>query len=81
MLNFLKKVECLGNSLICKEELNNLYIYLIDYSEHLELKLESSSNLYFSVQDHRMNQFMKALIIVSIIFMLFTFIAGLYEMN
>ena len=43
--------------------------------------LESATNLFFSVQGHRMNQVMKTLTIVATIFMPLTFIAGIYGMN
>ncbi len=43
--------------------------------------LESASNIFFSSQNQRMNQIMKTLTIVSVIFMPLTFIVGVYGMN
>ncbi len=62
-------------------ELKDLCLSLIDICDHLEVKLESSTNLFFSVQGHRMNQVMKTLTIVATIFIPLTFIAGIYGMN
>ncbi len=62
-------------------ELKDLYLSLIDECEKLELKADSSINLFFSVQGNRMNQVMKTLSIVATIFIPLTFIAGIYGMN
>ncbi len=62
-------------------ELKDLCLTLIDNSDHLLVKLESSTNLFFSTQGHRMNLVMKILTIVSTIFIPLTFIAGIYGMN
>jgi magnesium transporter len=43
--------------------------------------LDSASNFYFSSQSHRMNEIMKILTSVSVIFMPLTFIVGVYGMN
>lgn len=43
--------------------------------------LDSASNFYFSSQNHRMNEVMKILTAVSVIFMPLTFIVGVYGMN
>ena len=50
----------------------------IDYDTNT---LDSASNFYFSSQSHRMNQIMKILTAVSVIFMPLTFIVGVYGMN
>lgn len=50
----------------------------IDYDNK---SLESSSNVFFSSQNQRMNQIMKTLTIFSVIFMPLTFIVGVYGMN
>lgn len=50
----------------------------IDYDMNA---LESASNIFFSTQNQRMNQIMKTLTIVSVIFMPLTFIVGVYGMN
>lgn len=62
-------------------ELKDLCLSLIDEIEQIEVKLESSTNLFFSVQGHRMNQVMKTLTVVATIFIPLTFIAGVYGMN
>lgn len=62
-------------------ELRDLCMSLIDDCEHLEVRLESSTNLFFSIQGHRMNQVMKTLTVVATIFIPLTFIAGIYGMN
>ena len=43
--------------------------------------LDSASSFYFSTQNHRMNNIMKVLTVVSVIFMPLTFIVGVYGMN
>ncbi|MFT3795746.1 magnesium/cobalt transporter CorA [Flavobacterium sp.] len=43
--------------------------------------LDSSSSAYFAAQSHRMNEIMKILTGVSVIFMPLTFIVGIYGMN
>lgn len=62
-------------------ELKDLCLSLIDNCEQIEVRLESSINLFFSVQGHRMNQVMKTLTIVATIFIPLTFVAGIYGMN
>lgn len=54
---------------------------IIDQIDYDTLNLDSVMNLYFSVQNQRLNEIMKSLTIVSIIFMPLTFIAGIYGMN
>jgi magnesium transporter len=55
--------------------------FLINSIESFEHRLESSINLFFTMQGHHMNQVMKTLTIVSSIFIPLTFIAGIYGMN
>lgn len=62
-------------------EIKDLCLSLIDDCEQHELRLESSTNLFFSIQGHRMNQVMKTLTVVATIFIPLTFIAGVYGMN
>jgi len=62
-------------------ELRDLCLSLIDDCDYIDVKLDSSINLFFSVQGHRMNQVMKTLTIVATIFIPLTFIAGIYGMN
>jgi magnesium transporter len=62
-------------------EIKDLCFTLIDNCNTISTLLESSTNLFFSVQSHKMNQVMKTLTIVSTIFIPLTFIAGIYGMN
>ncbi|PQJ80562.1 CorA family divalent cation transporter [Polaribacter porphyrae] len=60
-----------------KEQTNNL-ISNIDFELQ---ELESKINLIFSIQGHRLNEVMKTLTILSVIFIPLTFLAGIYGMN
>ncbi len=62
-------------------EIKDLCLTLIDSSDMLLASLESATNLFFSVQGHRMNQVMKTLTIVATIFIPLTFVVGIYGMN
>ncbi len=54
---------------------------LLDQIEDDVVTLESASSFYFSSQNHKMNEVMKTLTIVSAIFIPLTFIVGVYGMN
>ena len=60
-----------------KEQVNDL---IADIDFELQT-LESSMNLVFSIQGHRLNEVMKTLTIFSVIFIPLTFLAGIYGMN
>ncbi|WP_439127511.1 CorA family divalent cation transporter [Polaribacter sp.] len=60
-----------------KEQANNL-ISNIDFELQ---ELESKINLIFSIQGHRLNEVMKTLTILSVVFIPLTFLAGIYGMN
>lgn len=62
-------------------EIKDLCLTLIDNCDMMLASLESATNLYFSMQGHRMNQVMKTLTVVSTIFIPLTFLAGIYGMN
>jgi magnesium transporter len=62
-------------------EIKDLCLTLIDSCDIILASLESNTNLFFSVQGHRMNQIVKTLTIVSTVFIPLTFIAGIYGMN
>jgi magnesium transporter len=62
-------------------EIKDLCLTLIDSSDMILASLESSINLFFSMQGHRMNEVMKTLTIVATIFIPLTFVAGIYGMN
>ncbi len=54
---------------------------ILEQVEYDMTTLDSASNFYFSSQSHRMNEIMKILTAVSVIFMPLTFIVGVYGMN
>ena len=54
---------------------------LLEQIEYDMNSLDSASNFYFASQTHRMNEIMKVLTAVSVIFMPLTFIVGVYGMN
>lgn len=54
---------------------------LLEQIEYDMNTLDSASSFYFSSQSHRMNEIMKILTAVSVIFMPLTFIVGVYGMN
>jgi len=54
---------------------------LLEQIEYDMNTLDSASSFYFSSQNHRMNEIMKILTAVSVIFMPLTFIVGVYGMN
>ena len=60
-----------------KEQIND---FITDIDFELQT-LESSLNLVFSIQGHRLNEVMKTLTIFSVIFIPLTFLAGIYGMN
>jgi magnesium transporter len=62
-------------------EIKDLCLTLMDNCDIILASLESNTNLFFSVQGHRMNQVMKTLTIVATIFIPLTFITGIYGMN
>lgn len=62
-------------------EIKDLCLMVIDSSDMLLSSLESSANLFFSMQGHRTNQVMKTLTVVATIFIPLTFLAGVYGMN
>jgi magnesium transporter len=62
-------------------EIKDLCLTLLDSCDTIEHSLESSTNLFFSVQGHKMNLVMKTLTIVATIFIPLTFITGIYGMN
>jgi magnesium transporter len=62
-------------------EIKDLCLTILDTCEQLNNNLESISNLFFSVQSHRMNQVMKTLTVVATVFIPLTFVVGVYGMN
>lgn len=62
-------------------ELKEQVAYLVDQIDTDLSRLESATNLFFSLQSHRLNEVMKTLTILSAVFIPLTFIAGIYGMN
>lgn len=60
-----------------KEQAN----YMIDDIDFDLQQLESTINLIFNLQSHKLNQVMKTLTVLSVIFIPLTFLAGIYGMN
>lgn len=60
-----------------KEQAN----FMIDDIDFDLQQFESSINLIFNIQNHRLNEVMKTLTIISVIFIPLTFLAGIYGMN
>lgn len=61
-----------------------LYNKLMDVHDQIDentVQLENATNYFFSMQNHRMNEIMKVLTVVSVMFIPLTFIAGVYGMN
>jgi magnesium transporter len=54
---------------------------LLEQIEYDMTSLDSASNFFFSAQNHKMNDVMKTLTVVSVFFMPLTFIVGVYGMN
>lgn len=84
---FVTKIEREKSSFIKEEYMNyyfdlrDLCLLLKDECDTIESRLDSSTNLFFSIQGHRMNQIMKTLTVVASVFIPLTFIAGIYGMN
>ena len=62
-------------------ELKDHSSQLLDEIYTLIIRLESATNMFFSLQGFKMNQIMKTLTIISTIFIPLTFIGGIYGMN
>ena len=63
------------------ERLHQKSLELLEQIEYDLITLDSASNFYFSSQNHKMNEVMKTLTVVSVFFMPLTFIVGVYGMN
>jgi magnesium transporter len=63
------------------DRLHQKTLEILDQIEYDLSTLDSASNFYFSNQSHKMNEVMKTLTVVSVIFMPLTFIVGVYGMN
>ncbi|MGV3696934.1 magnesium/cobalt transporter CorA [Flavobacterium sp.] len=63
------------------DRLHQESLELLEQIEYDIASLDSASNFYFSQQNHKMNEIMKTLTVVSVFFMPLTFIVGVYGMN
>ncbi|MFM9988063.1 magnesium/cobalt transporter CorA [Flavobacterium sp.] len=63
------------------DRLHQKCLELLEQIEYDLGSLESASNFFFSAQNHKMNEVMKTLTVVSVFFMPLTFIVGVYGMN
>jgi magnesium transporter len=63
------------------DRLHQKSLELLEQIEYDLTSLDSASNFYFSSQNHKMNEVMKTLTVVSVFFMPLTFIVGVYGMN
>lgn len=78
----IRTISLIGkNNILYYSRLHYRALEVLDQVEYNLTKLDSATNYYFSAQNHRMNQIMKVLTIVSVIFMPLTFIVGVYGMN
>lgn len=77
----LDKVESVVYNKKYNMELVHQLHYITDEIDQNINHLQSSINLIFSIQNHRLNEVMKTLTIFSVIFIPLTFIAGIYGMN
>ncbi len=94
MLNFKKATLSLRNTIVKLETINIITMdskYFIELKEQANnlideidfelFELDSKTNLIFSIQGHRLNEIMRTLTLVSVVFIPLTFLAGVYGMN
>jgi magnesium transporter len=63
------------------DRLHQKSLELLEQIEYDLTALDSASSFYFSSQNHKLNDVMKTLTVVSVFFMPLTFIVGIYGMN
>lgn len=80
-INRIDKIELANFEANYFSELKEQASFLIDDIDFDLQQLESSINLIFNMQSHRLNEVMKTLTILSGIFIPLTFLAGIYGMN
>lgn len=94
LLNFKKATQNLRNTIVKLETVNIITMeskYFIELKEQANnlideidfelLELDSKTNLIFSIQGHRLNEIMRTLTLVSVVFIPLTFLTGIYGMN
>ncbi len=80
-INRMDKIELEDFEVNYFSELKEQANFLIDDIDFDLQQLESSINLIFNMQSHRLNEVMKTLTILSGVFIPLTFLAGIYGMN
>ncbi|HBK82007.1 MAG TPA: magnesium and cobalt transport protein CorA [Flavobacterium sp.] len=70
-----------SSNFVFYSRLHQKTLELLEQIEYDLNSLESASNFFYTAQNHKMNEVMKLLTIVSSIFMPLTFIVGIYGMN
>jgi len=94
MLNFKKATLSLRNTIVKLETINIITMeskYFTELKEQANnligeidfelFELDSKTNLIFSIQGHRLNEIMRMLTVMSVVFIPLTFLAGVYGMN
>lgn len=78
-----KNIDCVisKSSITFFDRLQYKSFEMLDQIDYNLNKLDSATNYFFSSQSNRMNEIMKVLTIVSVIFIPLTFIVGVYGMN
>lgn len=56
-------------------------VELLEQIEYDKSSLDSASNFFYTSQNHKMNEVMKTLTVISSVFLPLTFVAGIYGMN
>jgi magnesium transporter len=87
MRDVLLQIERVENNLIIESncqyfsELKDTCLTLLDEIDAQKQMLDGISNLYYAIQGQKMNEIMKVLTVVTVIFIPLTFIVGVYGMN
>ena len=69
------------SSFVFFSRLHQKSLELLDQIEYDMGSLDSASNFFYTAQNHKMNEVMKTLTVISSVFLPLTFIAGIYGMN
>ena len=87
MRDVLLQIERVENNLIIESncqyflELKDTCLTLLDEIDAQKQMLDGISNLYYAIQGQKMNEIVKVLTVVTVIFIPLTFIVGVYGMN
>lgn len=80
-INQLENIDCFEFDIKYFIEIKEQIGLMSDEIDFNLNQLDSTLNLMFSIQNHRLNEVMKTLTIFSVIFIPLTFLAGIYGMN